>query len=457
MKPGYLEVFDGLRITTEHMEHLQQALHSAVQDLREIMGLGKVHAGFEVVAADDGQSVTVMPGLAFDLKKNRIVCDEPQAVPVAFGEGTDPLFVCARYDKVEEGRVENRPTLIWDSCRVVLHPTLPEPTDNLVPLARLDRTEEGASFTVVPLPEPETEPDESTEPEDETTGEDTTGGDTETGDETETGNESTESEEETGDETTAPEPTEPSDEDETAVRSTSEVKKERPPAATPPRPAPWPVQQGVAHLRPEQDGPDSLSALLAGPLAARLHRGGGDGALRITLAEQPIKLGFEPRDLRCHTLISATLSLTAPPGDDEEAGGETTVLTALARAEGEATFTTDQTAQHGLSTLEGEGSVLVAQRFAMTEEGIAHLPLTTLEPVSFDETAPLLGGILPAVHLLVQVASASETSFTLSTILVWQGPVTEEHIHGLSAQTATFSWHAQVAWKSIGAPDPSPT
>ena len=225
----------------------------------------------------------------------------------------------------------------------------------------------------------------------------------------------------------------------------------------PPQQAAWPVQQGVAHLRPEQDGPGTLAALLAGPLSARLQRGGGEGALRITLAEQQVELGFMPRDLRCHTLISATLSLAAPAGDDEAPGGEATVLTALARAEGEATFAPAQTAQHGLSTLEGEGSVLVAQRFALTEEGLAHLPLATLEPVSFGETAPLLGGILPSLRLLVLVAPASETSFTLSAILVWQGAVTEEHIQGLDAQTATLSWHAQAAWKSIGAPPPSPT
>ena len=47
MRPGHLNVFDGLRMTTEHMNYLQGSFHSAVQDLRGILGLGLVHKGLE--------------------------------------------------------------------------------------------------------------------------------------------------------------------------------------------------------------------------------------------------------------------------------------------------------------------------------------------------------------------------------------------------------------------------
>ena len=40
MQPAQIRVFDGLRLTTEHLNHLQAALRSGVQDLREILGLG---------------------------------------------------------------------------------------------------------------------------------------------------------------------------------------------------------------------------------------------------------------------------------------------------------------------------------------------------------------------------------------------------------------------------------
>ena len=447
MKPGHLEVFDGLRITTEHMEHLQEALHSAVQDLREILGLGKVYTGFDV-AAEDAQTIIVMPGLAFDLKKNRIVCDEPQTVPVSFAEGTTALYVCARHETVEDGLVENRPTLIWDSCRVVLRPTPPGPDDNLVPLARLDQTEDGTSFTVVRLPEPEAEQAEPAATEEMPE----------------------EGEAETNGETAAVEPTEATGEGGEPVESAlEEAPAEESPeeqdtqdaealAPMPPLPATWQIRQGVAHLSTEQDGPALLSALLTGPLLARLNRDDTNGdAVRVTLAEHHVSLDFAPRDLRCLSLLSAILSIAAPPSDDEAPDGAATVLTAQARAEGEATFTAVQTAQHGLSTLEGAGAVIAPQRFALTEEGIAHLPLAALAQASFDETEPSLAGVLPQLSLLVQAAPASETGFILTAKLAWHGTVTEDHLQALETQTAGFSWQAQVAWKSIGAPDPTPT
>ena len=85
MRPGHLNVFDGLRITTEHMNYLQGSFHSAVQDLRGILGLGAVFEGFEVTL--EGNSVTVGPGLAFDLQKNRIVLDQPVSVELNFAPG----------------------------------------------------------------------------------------------------------------------------------------------------------------------------------------------------------------------------------------------------------------------------------------------------------------------------------------------------------------------------------
>ena len=137
MRPGHLNVFDGLRITTEHMNYLQGSFHSAVQDLRGILGLGVVHKGLGVVA--EGNSVTVEPGLAFDHQGNRIVLDMPVTVELDFAPGENTKYVCVKYDQIEDGEVEGRFTLVWDSCGVVLAPALPEATDNLVPIARVDR------------------------------------------------------------------------------------------------------------------------------------------------------------------------------------------------------------------------------------------------------------------------------------------------------------------------------
>lgn len=136
MRPGHLNVFDGLRITTEHMNYLQGSFHSAVQDLRGILGLGIVHRGLAVAVEDN--SVTVEPGLAFDHQGNRIVLDQPVTVELNFAAGENTKYVCVKYDQIEDGEVEGRFTLVWDSCGVVLTDALPESADNLVPIARVD-------------------------------------------------------------------------------------------------------------------------------------------------------------------------------------------------------------------------------------------------------------------------------------------------------------------------------
>lgn len=157
MRPGHLNVFDGLRMTTEHMNYLQGSFHSALQDLRGILGLGIVHKGFEVVV--EGSAVTVQPGLAFDHQGNRIVLDMPVTIELDFAVGETTKYVCVKYDQIEDGEVEGRFTLVWDSCSVVLLPELPEAADNVVPLARVDRV--GSSTSVRPLfetPSPEPAP-----------------------------------------------------------------------------------------------------------------------------------------------------------------------------------------------------------------------------------------------------------------------------------------------------------
>ena len=149
MRPGHLNVFDGLRMTTEHMNYLQGSFHSAVQDLRGIIGLGNVYEGFDVTV--DGNAVTVGPGLAFDHQKNRIVLDLPATVELNFAPGENTKYVCIKYDQIEDGEVEGRFTLVWDSCAVELTPELPPPADNLVAIARIDRVDGNGSFEVAKI------------------------------------------------------------------------------------------------------------------------------------------------------------------------------------------------------------------------------------------------------------------------------------------------------------------
>lgn len=138
MKPGQIRVFDGLRITTEHMNHLQGSFHTSIQDIRGILGTGKVHQGFEVLP--EGNAIIVKPGLAFDSQKNRIVLDEPERREVKFGSENDIIYVFIKYKQIEEGQVEGQSTIIWDSCEIVMQSALPDPQKNMIPIAELIRS-----------------------------------------------------------------------------------------------------------------------------------------------------------------------------------------------------------------------------------------------------------------------------------------------------------------------------
>src|SRR6185295_9072305 len=146
MRPGHLNVFDGLRMTTEHMNYLQGSFHSAVEDLRGILGLGVVHQGLEVKV--EGNSVTVGPGLAFDFQGNRIALDQAVTVELNFAADETTKYVCVKYDQIEDGEVEGRFTLVWDSAGVELRPALPDVAENLVVIARLDRVDGNGAVKV---------------------------------------------------------------------------------------------------------------------------------------------------------------------------------------------------------------------------------------------------------------------------------------------------------------------
>jgi hypothetical protein len=146
MKPAQIRVFDGLRLTSEHLDHLQQSLITAAQDLREVAGLGKVYRGLDVTFADEG-TISISPGLAFDLQKSRIVIDDPQTVPVSFAspdKGDSQLYVCAKHETVEEGQVENHFTIVWDSGSILVRPDLPAQRENLLPIAHIVQKPDGS-------------------------------------------------------------------------------------------------------------------------------------------------------------------------------------------------------------------------------------------------------------------------------------------------------------------------
>src|SRR3954453_11219701 len=88
------EFFDGLRVTAQHLNHLETTVQQAVKDLRRVVGYGQIGAGLRIVVADDGHSVTLSPGLALTPDGRRLSLDEGAALTIPDGAG--PFTVALR-------------------------------------------------------------------------------------------------------------------------------------------------------------------------------------------------------------------------------------------------------------------------------------------------------------------------------------------------------------------------
>lgn len=101
---------DGLRVTADHLQHLQDRLRDSVLDLRRTVGLGRVAWGLRA-ALQDGQ-VTLEPGVAFAPSGVRLNVDTALNLPIPDGAGPWRVVLRAENDDNEALRVGNVPTLI---------------------------------------------------------------------------------------------------------------------------------------------------------------------------------------------------------------------------------------------------------------------------------------------------------------------------------------------------------
>ncbi len=111
---------DGLRVTADHLQHLQDRLRESVTDLRRVVGTGSIAWG--LVASADGDRVRVEPGLAFSPGGLRLSLDSAVALDVPADKGSWRLVLRATNADVESLRVGSRPTLVTLQTKAVLVP-----------------------------------------------------------------------------------------------------------------------------------------------------------------------------------------------------------------------------------------------------------------------------------------------------------------------------------------------
>ena len=127
---------DGLRVTADHLQHLQDRLRESVLDLRRSVGLGRIAWGLRATLA--GSTVTVQPGVAFAPGGVRLALDAPMTLDT--GGVVSPSRVVARATNsdVQALRVGGVPTLINLLTRVALEADDGSaPGDNALVLARI--------------------------------------------------------------------------------------------------------------------------------------------------------------------------------------------------------------------------------------------------------------------------------------------------------------------------------
>ena len=123
---------DGLRVTSQHLNHLEESAQQAVGDLRRVLGLAHIGYGFRIQVADDGQSATLTPGLGFTASGARVTLDEGAALTIPDGDGPFSVALSASTHDDPTTRVGDTGTIIYSDTTVSVAAEPPPDPDSLV-------------------------------------------------------------------------------------------------------------------------------------------------------------------------------------------------------------------------------------------------------------------------------------------------------------------------------------
>lgn len=445
MRPSHIRVFDGLRVTTEHMNHLQGSFQSALQEIREALGVPKVYRGFTVTRDGDHQ-IIVHPGMAFDNQGNRVVFDEPKTLAVQFAPNEDTQLVCVQYDQIEDGQVEGRYTIIWDTCSVVLRATAPEASENVILIAKLIKSETRPPFEIIDLVSPQQKGHHSASgAKGSGSRNDIEGQKHEKDDSTEKAGGKPPQEAAAGASPT--DLTAAKGEAGEKVSQTEQEMNPRPIEAT----ARIQIQQGTLHMPSEVGAKYYLSGLLLEELQKTL--GGRNaitgGELLIPLVAQPVDIPFRVSSASCYTLLNATVTVEKLATSGEQP--ERKIFSCRTTAHGESTFTSDQLSQFALSASHLLASTLTPAGLdpitGLTELSIAQLPF---EMFSKADVIDSIRALFNSLFLTLRVDPSERDGFKVTSCLVWKGEVDATVIEALQQHNTSFTWEAIIGWKAIG-------
>lgn len=121
---------DGLRVTPAHLNHVQSVLAAALSDLRTVVGVGRVGAGFRILA--DGASVTLTPGVGFTPGGFPVRRDEVTVLTVPAGTGPFPVALRAVSSVDEATKIGDTATITFLRTEVLVGADVVEGPEVLV-------------------------------------------------------------------------------------------------------------------------------------------------------------------------------------------------------------------------------------------------------------------------------------------------------------------------------------
>jgi hypothetical protein len=132
---GSTRFVDGMRVTSEHLVHLQDVLMAAVVYLRQTVGTGKVVYGLKVepLAAD---KVKVGKGIAFDRLARPLALEQEKEIAVSFSS-SNTLYLILLYALRSETLVDGIYTILSNDLKVESRTAAPPYTDEAVIFAEL--------------------------------------------------------------------------------------------------------------------------------------------------------------------------------------------------------------------------------------------------------------------------------------------------------------------------------
>ncbi len=122
---------DGLRVTPAHLNHAQSVATAAWDDLRHVVGLGRVGAGFRIEVAGDG-TATLSPGIGFTRGGATVRRDEATALQAPDNGASLEVAVRAIVREDEATRVGDHPTIVFQGTEVLTAPDIPPDDETLV-------------------------------------------------------------------------------------------------------------------------------------------------------------------------------------------------------------------------------------------------------------------------------------------------------------------------------------